>query len=46
MLEPKRLEKIHGVTYADNTASKKVLENAGFIFVKNDIERNYCIYVI
>ncbi|MCL1795187.1 MAG: GNAT family N-acetyltransferase [Oscillospiraceae bacterium] len=40
------LEKIYGVVYSDNTSSKKVLENAGFTFVKNDIERNYCIYVI
>jgi RimJ/RimL family protein N-acetyltransferase len=40
------LEKIYGVIYPDNTASKKVLEKAGFIFAKNDMERNYSIYVV
>ena len=40
------LEKIYGEIYPDNTASKKVLENAGFTFVKNDTERNYCIFVV
>ena len=40
------LEKIYGVIYSDNSASKKVLENAGFAFVKNDLERNYCIYIL
>ena len=40
------LEKIYGVSYSDNSASRKVLKNAGFTFVKNDIDRNYSIYVI
>ena len=40
------LEKIYGEVYPDNTASKKVLENAGFTFVKNDLSRNYSIYIV
>ena len=40
------LEKIYGFTLPENMASIKVLENAGFIFDKNDAERNYSIYVI
>jgi len=40
------LEKIYGVIYSDNSASRKVLEKSGFSFVKNDAERNYSIYVI
>ena len=40
------LKKIWGFTYPENIASRKVLENAGFIFVKNDTERNYSIYVV
>ena len=40
------LEKIYGVIYPDNSASRKVLENAGFSFVKNDIACNYSIYIV
>jgi len=40
------LEKIYGFTYPENIASRKVLENAGFVFVKNDVERNYSIYIV
>ena len=40
------LEKIYGEVYPDNTASKKVFEKAGFTLVKNDMERNYCIYLV
>ena len=40
------LEKIYGVIYPDNIASRKVLENTGFSFVRNDAERDYSIYVV
>ena len=40
------LKKIYGEIYPENIASRKVLENAGFTFVKNDAERNYSIYVV
>ena len=40
------LEKIYGEIYPDNSASRKVLENSGFSFVKTDAERNYSIYVV
>ena len=40
------LEHIYGVLCPDNSASRRVLENAGFAFMKNDVERNYSIYVI
>ncbi|MCL2771931.1 MAG: GNAT family N-acetyltransferase [Oscillospiraceae bacterium] len=40
------LEKIYGEIYPDNSASKKVLENAGFTFIKNDIKNNFSIYVV
>ena len=40
------LEEIYGVTYPDNSASKKVLINTGFTFLKNDLERNYCVYIL
>ncbi len=38
------LEKIYGLIYPDNIASRKVLENAGFTFVKNDNKRGYSIF--
>jgi len=40
------LEKIYGEFYPDNSASKKVLMNTGFTYVRNDAERNYSIYVL
>ena len=41
------LEKIYGLILPDNVASKKVLENAGFTFVKIDVVwKNYHVYMI
>jgi len=40
------LDKIYGEFYPDNMASKKVLENAGFTYVKNNTDLNLLVYVI
>jgi len=40
------LDKIYGLTYTDNIASKKVLRNAEFKFVKDDMVRRFTIYEI
>ena len=40
------LEKIYGEVLIDNFASRKVIENAGFVFEKIDAKRNYAIYTI
>ena len=40
------LKKIYGIIYCDNSASRKVLEKAGFVYMKNDIEHDYSVYTI